>query len=130
MIGIDANVLVRFLTRDDPDAFEKAASFFSKRSSSDPAYLSSVALAEAIWVLRRGYRYSKKELADVLSRLLSTNALVIGGSEALKTSNGLVDTSMIADHLIAHFCKAAGCNSVVTFDKRAAQNVPGMELLT
>jgi predicted nucleic acid-binding protein len=53
VIGVDTNVLVRFLTADDPDQHTRALGFFEQRSSADPAFLSAVTIAETIWVLRK-----------------------------------------------------------------------------
>lgn len=130
MIGVDTNVLIRFLTKDDPLEYEKAVRFFKARSSSSPAYLSVVALAETIWVLRRSYGFSVEELSSLIVMLMSSKALIVAGREALETKDGLVDPSLIADYLIAHLSQGAGCFQTVTFDKRAAKKVPGMELLT
>ena len=58
MIGIDTNVLLRFLVHDDPKQGEKARQFMTERTAEDPAYVSAVVLAEVIWFLRQRLNYS------------------------------------------------------------------------
>ncbi len=129
MIGVDTNVLVRFLTRDEPVQYALAEMFFRGRSRSVPAFISAVTLAETIWVLRRAYSYSASEIDHMLSMLLSTDVVVVEGREGLETPKGAVPSNLIADYLVAHLCLSAGCSRVVTFDRYAAKAVPGMELL-
>ena len=130
MIGVDTNVLVRFLTRDEPEQYAIAEAFFRERSATEPAYVSAVVLAEVIWVLRRAYRLGLEEIRNAITLLFETDALIVEGKDRLETSDGAISPSMIADHLIAHLCEGAGCSHLVTFDQRAARDVPGMELLT
>jgi predicted nucleic-acid-binding protein len=129
VIGVDTNVLLRFLTNDEPAQYAVAERFFRERSADDPAFISSVTLAEAIWVLRGAYHFSATDIGRALSILFSTDAVIVEGREKLETAQGTVPADRIADHLVAHLCTRAGCSRVVTFDRRAARDVPGMELI-
>lgn len=132
MIGIDTNVLLRFLLADDPQQFETVKAFVSARSLEDPAFVSLLVIAETAWVLKRQYRYSNMAIASALSRLLPSEQFVFEDEDFL---DGLFEdeqtsASDLSDCIVAHLARRAGCRTTLTFDRKAASRVPGMELLT
>ncbi|MDQ6437005.1 PIN domain-containing protein [Mesorhizobium sp. LHD-90] len=131
MIGVDTNVLLRLLIVDDPAQNAAAKAFFGQRSADDPAFISGIVLAETVWVLRRRLSYSRRDVEDVVRRLLSSAELVIEDgarlSSLFSTSTG--PGTDIADFLVAWASERMGCGRVVTFDVRAARAIPSMELL-
>lgn len=131
MIAVDTNILLRYVVRDDPEQLEKAANFFRERTTEDPAYVSLIVVAEMIWVLRRLYRYSTEQVRAALLHLIETAELEFEEEQYLVRllSRGAVVKFDLADHLITLSGAKAGCSHTVTFDKRAAKSVPGMELL-
>ncbi|MCG6859346.1 MAG: type II toxin-antitoxin system VapC family toxin [Salaquimonas sp.] len=131
MKAVDTNVLLRQIVRDDPEQFEKTSAFFSQRTPDDPAYVSLIVLAELVWALRYHYRYRNTQVQQLLAALVETRELVFEDEQYLpKLLRQAEDSEAdIADYLIAHVAERAGCESTVTFDRRAAKSVPGMELL-
>jgi len=132
LIGLDTNVVVRIMTGDDDRQVAKIRAFLDGRSADDPAYVSAVVLAETIWVLESRLGYSREAVLTGLERLLTSNELQIEHGERLsdllqERHGNRID---IADHLVAWSSQAAGCSATVTFDRRAARNIPGMELLS
>jgi len=129
MIGIDTNVLIRLLVGDDADQQELVKDFFARRDGSDPAFVSAIALLETLWVLRRRFGYSSPAVLDALRKMLSSAAFNIQFGERLSgiLESGDPSSSDIADHLIAWSGEVAGCSHTVTFDRRAAKSVQGME---
>ena len=70
MIGLDTNVLVRYLTQDDPSQARLATDLIERRlSHQDPGFISIVAMVETAWVLERAYGLSAAEVAAVIERL-------------------------------------------------------------
>lgn len=130
MIGIDTNILVRFLVDDHPGQNDLARSFMANRTADDPAYVSAVVLAEAVWVLTRRLKYPLSTITELLQGLLATDGLIFEHTEELDAllSNDQ-PRSDLADHLISWAAQRAGCHRTVTFDETAARRVPGMELL-
>jgi predicted nucleic-acid-binding protein len=130
MIGIDTNVLLRLLTADDAQQHETALAFFKERSSASPAFVSAVTLAETVWVLHRSYRFSQEEIRSSLSQVLDSDDFVVEARESVEfiRQEG-ANPIHLGDYLVAHLCKKAGCERTVTFDRRAAKSVSGMELL-
>lgn len=131
MIGIDTNVLVRFLVDDDPRQNEMARKFLSMRSAEDPAFVSAITLAETVWVLHRRLRFPIANVISALRDLLASDGFVIQHADELGQllQGDRMPTTDVADYLIAWMGKVAGCSRTVTFDRRAAKAVPGMELL-
>ena len=119
--GIDTNVLVRFLTRDDAAQFRRVREFLEARfAEGDPVFVSVIVLCETVWVLRSAYRTPRREVAGALERLLGASGLVIEDRDqvaaaALAYRHGPGD---FADYLLGERNRAAGCVSTATLDRR------------
>jgi predicted nucleic-acid-binding protein len=132
MIGIDTNVLMRFLVNDDDRQNAIARRFLSERTADDPAYISAVTLAETVWLLRKRLNFPAADIRDTVKALLETEGLVIEHTEELDAllNDNRSPKADIADYLVFWCGVRAGCRSTVTFDRTAAKDIPGMELLT
>jgi len=130
MIGIDTNILVRHLTRDDPQQSDVAERFFRTRSSSDPAFVSLVVVTEFCWVMKKSYAYRNAQICVSFQQLLRSDEFRFEDDDFLTTLFfGPVFRGDIADYVIAHIANKKGCTKTLTFDQAAAKNIPGMELL-
>ena len=130
MIGLDTNILVRYLTHDDPTQTATAKKVMNSLSDDSPGFLSLIVIAELVWVLAISYRYGKHEIEQILETLLRSKELIIERAEvaaqALRAfSAGRAD---FADYLIERCAHAAECEYTVTFDQKAAR-VAGMRFL-
>jgi predicted nucleic-acid-binding protein len=127
MIGVDTNVLVRFLVHDDPEQGARADRFFAERSVGDPAFVSLVVVVETTWVLARRYGFDIATIARAVSALLTTDEVVVEAPDIVRRAmrDARVDRTDFADAVIAHLGVEAGCDGTVTFDRRAAA-APGM----
>jgi predicted nucleic-acid-binding protein len=127
VIGVDSNVLLRHILQDDAQQSAVASRFFAQRSQTDPAFISRLVLAETIWTLARSHRYDASAQCGVVRALLSSADVVVEKSETLRRTLADAEEARtgVADAIIAHTAIDAGCDGVVTFDKRA-QRLPGM----
>lgn len=129
MIGLDTNVVIRYLTRDDPAQAKAAARMMASLSADAPGFLSLIVIAELAWVLEASYEFKKNEIIQVLEGLLRSAELVIERAEivtqALHTFRGA--RAGFADCLIARCGHAAECQYTATFDRQAG--AAGMRLL-
>jgi predicted nucleic-acid-binding protein len=130
MIGLDTNILVRYITRDDSSQAVAAAKIIDTLSSKLPGFLSLVVIVELVWVLQFSYRFTKDEIAQVIDKLLRSKELVVERAEIVaqalrKFQAGRAD---FADYVIERCASAAGCDHTFTFDQRAA-GVSGMRLI-
>jgi predicted nucleic-acid-binding protein len=124
MIGLDTNVLVRYLTQDDPAQSRTATQIIEQRLSlANPGFVSVVTMAELVWVLDRAYGLSAQEIAAAVERMLQVDVLVVENEQevfmamiALKQGVGT-----FADALIGELAVRAGCTHTLTFDKKAVR---------
>jgi len=127
MIGVDTNILLRHVLQDDPVQSASASRFLATREADDPAFVSTGVLLEFIWTLRSRYRFAQSDVSQVVSSLLQSHDVVV--QEAAGVRRALWDArdenADIADAIFAHTAIDAGCDGVVTFDRRA-QRLPGM----
>lgn len=121
MKGVDTNVLVRYITRDDPGQ-ERAASRFleSARTRSEPIFVNVIVLCELVWVLGRSYEYSRAEVAAVVERVLATEQIVVEDADLawLALSDFKASKADFADCLIGRKNLRLGCEETATFDGR------------
>lgn len=131
MIGVDTNVLVRLVVDDDIKQFEAAKRFFGERSPADPAVVSLVVVAEAVWVLRNPYAFDAERVTDFVAAMLDSDDFLVENRSVVESAVNLSRDSRadIADCLIAAVAANIGASSTVTFDRLAARRIPGMELL-
>ena len=130
MIGLDTNILVRYLTQDDPLQSPKATEIIERRlAEGTPGFVSIVAMVETVWVLDRAYGLPPYRIAAAVERMLQTDVLVIENEQevftamiALKEGQG-----SFADSVIAALGVKAGCSCTLTFDHKAAR-LRGFEL--
>jgi predicted nucleic-acid-binding protein len=122
MIGLDTNVLVRYLTQDDPVQSRKATELIEGRlSERNPGFVSIVAMVETVWVLERAYGLASQVVAEAVERMLQIDVLMVEHEQevftamvALKEGHG-----SFSDAVIAALGAKAGCAHTVTFDRKA-----------
>ena len=130
MIGLDTNILVRYLAQDDPVQSPKATELIERRlSEENPGFVSVVAMVETAWVLDRAYGLAGREIAAAIERTLQADVLVVEDEQevfaamiALREGHG-----SFADALIGGLGGRAGCTHTLTFDQKASR-LPGFEL--
>ncbi|MGB8519069.1 MAG: type II toxin-antitoxin system VapC family toxin [Candidatus Tumulicola sp.] len=131
MIGVDTNVLIRLLIGDDERQQRQAHTYLLRHSSADdPAWVNRIVAVETVWVLERRYGYARKQIADVLERLLNTAELSFENHDLVRDAIGAYrEGAGFSDALIAAGNAAADCSTTVTFDARAAKQVRRFTLL-
>lgn len=129
MIGVDTNVLVRWLTADDATAYKRVVRLVAD-AGDDGLYLSDTVLVELVWVLTRTYRLGRMEALETLEALLDTRQFVCADRGLCLEALRLAQESGcdFADALVAVTNREAGCETTITFDQRAAR-LPSMTLL-
>jgi predicted nucleic-acid-binding protein len=130
LIGIDTNVLVRYIIRDSPDETAAATAFLESLTSEKPGFVPLVSIAELGWVLNRRYKFNRRDFARALGSLLDSAELLIEVEPQVKEALLLFESTHadFGDCLISRSAMAAGCDSIVTFDRKAAARL-GMSAL-
>lgn len=124
MIGLDTNILVRYLAQDDPIQSRKATDLFEGRlAKQNPGFISIVVMVETVWVLDRAYRLGRREIAAAIERILQTDVLVVENEQHVFTA--LVAfrdaRASFSDAIIAALGEKSGCSYTFTFDRKAAR---------
>lgn len=118
MIGIDTNILIRYLTKDDPEQWKLAVQIIQ---NNQPCFVSNIVLCEVVWVLtRQSYQFNKEQILNVLEMMLQSSGFEFENRSVVyqaiqRTKQGSADFS---DYLIGAIAQQAGCNETVTFDRK------------
>jgi predicted nucleic-acid-binding protein len=134
MIGLDTNVLVRYVAQDDAKQAALATRLIERQlSATKPGFISAVVLAELCWVLTRLYGATHAELRAMVEDLLNSQQFHMEHREAVQGALAHLQTTQgkragFVDALVAALAEAQGCERTFTFDKGAAKPA-GMALL-
>ena len=124
MIGLDTNVILRYLLQDDPKQTRQANEIVDRQlSEQTPGFISLVTVLEIVWVLRSLLKQNPSQIASHLENLLTADSLEVQNEQqvfdavfALKRGTGDFE-----DALIGALNAWAGCSHTLTFDRKAAQ---------
>jgi predicted nucleic-acid-binding protein len=122
--AVDTNILVRFLVRDDE---KQAASvyqlFKTAETKKETLFVSLLVVLEMIWVLESVYAVPRNEILDSISDLMTIPIFKIEQQSALQQfiSSARGSEHDLPDLLIAHSAKKHGCETTLTFDKKASR---------
>ena len=114
MIGLDTNVLIRYLTQDDEEQAAKANKLIdNKLSLNKPGFITLISLVEIIWVLESCYGQTKDEIIGVLHSLLTTKQLLVESADTayLAVKRYAAGKADFSDALIAIISENRGCGS-------------------
>jgi predicted nucleic-acid-binding protein len=127
MIGLDTNVVVRYIMLDDAKQSPKAAKLIESLTVDAPGFVSIVSIVELGWVLSSCYGLTRQQLAQAFEALLRTKEIVI--DRVLKALRVFKATSAdLTDCLIERSAVSAGCARTMMFDIGAAKTA-GMSLI-
>jgi len=127
LIGVDTNILVRYLTQDDPSQARRVDALLKEAfDANDQVYIDDVVLCEMVWVLGARYRYEKSAVTAVLDDLLETTLFAFEDRNLLRRAldafrSGAGD---FADYVIGLRNARAGCENTVTFDRALRGRAP------
>ena len=130
MIGLDTNVLVRYIMQDDLKQSPLATRLIESRSVESRGFVPLVSVVELFWVMSSAYELDRGQLIAALEGLLRTKEFVVERAEIVWKALRIFQTANVdfADCLIERSAAAAGCERTMTFDRGAAKNA-GMTLL-
>jgi predicted nucleic-acid-binding protein len=124
MIGIDTNVLVRFLVGDDQEQSDRARRLIKREvGHGEPVLISLIVLLETEWVLRSRYGLTKAETLAALSSLLDAADLQLEDESSVEQAVFTWKDSRaeFADCLISAHHRTLGCRATATFDAKASK---------
>ena len=125
-LWIDANVILRFLTKDPPEMAERSARLMAKAERGEVSlYMSPLVLAEVIWVLKSFYRFSMTAIAHVIISLVSAPGIEVDNRELIIRAVELARDRNVdfADAYLALQAAEHG-ETVCTFDESDFRRLP------
>jgi predicted nucleic-acid-binding protein len=131
VIGLDTNVIVRYLAQDDPRQATAATRLIEGSLSAEArGFVSIVTLAEVVWVMSSNYRAARAAVAEIVEGLLTAPQLAIEKADVIwRALRAFRDSKAdFSDAVIVELGRDAGCSKTVTFDRQAAAH-PGFEAL-
>ena len=132
MMGLDTNVLLRYLAQDDPKESTRATEIIEQRlTEEEPGFVSLVTVLEVVWVLKSLFKRSRKEIANDIEMLLAAETLEVQNEQevyhaVVSLRNG---TGTFEDALIGSLGTWRGCSATWTFDEDAAKRLHGFQLI-
>ena len=130
MIGLDTNVLVRYIMQDDVKQAVKATKLIEALDSDNPGYITMVSVVELYWVLTSCYDLTGRQVAQALEAILRTKQFLVERADQVMRALRVfgVGNADFADCLIERSASGAGCEQIMTFDVRASKHA-GMTLI-
>ena len=130
MIGLDTNVLVRYLVQDHPAQARKATQIIEEGEEEEAFFIASVVVCELVWVMESAYGYGRDLVVSVLEQILRTGQFWFEDKDLLWQAltdyrKGKADFS---DYVIGRMGAQAGCLRTLTFD-RSLRSSPNFEVL-
>jgi|SRR5580658_2716037 predicted nucleic-acid-binding protein len=124
MIGLDTNVILRYLLQDDPKQSRQVNQIIEKQlSQENRGFISLVTVLEIVWVLRSLLKQTPVQISAHLERLLAADTLEVQNEQqvyeaafALKRGTGEFE-----DALLGALNAWAGCSVTLTFDRGASR---------
>ena len=126
MIGIDTNILIRYLTNDDEEQSNEVLKLFEQYSGIESSiYINNIVLCEVVWVLEVAYKYPKQDITHALKLVLQTpeftfenHVNIVKALYDYEQSNG----ADFSDILISVTNIDKGCITTYSFDKKAGKH--------
>jgi predicted nucleic-acid-binding protein len=131
MIGLDTNILLRYLAQDHPTHSPRATEIIERRlTEEEPGFVSLVSILEVVWVLKSLFKRSRQEIANDIEMLLAADTLEVQNEQevyyaVLSLRNGI---GTFEDALIGSLSLWRGCSATLTFDEGAAKRLHGFRL--
>lgn len=130
MIGLDTNVLVRYITQDDDKQAALANSLIESLDDASPGFVTLVSVVELNWVLESAYNFTRQQFVEVMQALLTVDAIKLDRAAVVASAVRVYSASKadFSDCLIERLSTGTGCERTMTFDKAAAKTA-GMVLI-
>jgi predicted nucleic-acid-binding protein len=130
MIGLDTNIMVRYVAQDNKEQSIKATRLIESLSAASPGYVGIITLVEMVWVMQGCYAATRQDICAVLKTLLQTREIVVAKADIVWQALRLFKEGKadFADCLIERLASEAGCDYTATFDRNASKYC-GMRLI-
>lgn len=116
MIAIDTNIIVRFLTQDDPEQYQKSVDVFSTQD----VFIADTVILETEWVLRYAYAYTPDRIIAAIRQVCGLPNVHLQDADTIMLALMGQEAGLdFADAL--HLAQGSQCKEMLTFDQRFAK---------
>jgi len=132
MIGLDTNILLRYLTKDQTPQTDAACKFIDDTiESGQDLFVNHIVLFELFWVMKKIYNLSKAQIIGSLDLLLDSYGIIIENEDDVSSALQIYADNNVdfSDALIAVGNLRNNVDYTMTFDKKAANKINGFKLL-
>ena len=121
MTAIDTNIIIRLLTHDDHNQFQKAKKLMSR----EEIFIPDTVILETEWVLRFAYNFKKHEVCSGLRKLFGLPNIVLQNADIVALAlNWYKEALDFADAF--HLAYSQHCSTLATFDKKFIKAANGL----
>ena len=130
MIGLDTNVLVRYIMQDDAKQSAKANKLIESLNADKPGFIPLIAIVQLVRVLECCFQLTRDQLVQALDALLPTKERVVDRADRVIKALRLFKAGPadFADCLMERWASSAGCSRTMSFAVAAAKT-GGMTLI-
>jgi predicted nucleic-acid-binding protein len=123
VIGLDTNVLVRYITQDDHKQAALANVLIENLDDASTGFVTLVTVVELSWVLESAYNFTRRQFAEVMQTLMAVDTIKLDRAAVVASAVRVYAASKadFSDCLIERLSANAGCERTMTFDKAAAK---------
>jgi predicted nucleic-acid-binding protein len=124
VIGLDTNVLLRYIVIDDQDQSSRARKLIETQCSPEsPGFINRIVLCECVWTLERSYGYERSRVTEAVKALIDARGLMFEDAAHIRAVLPAYEAGKanFADLLVASVNRASGCETTATFDRKAGR---------
>ncbi|MEK6397286.1 MAG: type II toxin-antitoxin system VapC family toxin [Terriglobus sp.] len=130
MIGLDTNIVLRYLLQDDVVQTARVNRLIDRLTPENPGYISIATTLEIVWVLRSLFKLTPNQIATHIEQLLAADTFKLQNEQqvfeaAFALKRGLGE---FEDALISALNTWAGCTETVTFDQGTSR-IPNIRVI-
>ena len=129
---LDTNLLVRYLTEDDPDKADAVEALLDNASHGEfRLIIPSVVMAELVWVLESFYKMDQPRIAGLLEALLHTPGLEVQDNRLIRQALEAYRENKVdfIDAWIMTFARQRSIRRIYSYDKKHFKNIPDLEII-
>ena len=113
MISLDTNVLVRFVTNDEPRQAKRARALIE----GNDVFVAATVLLESEWVLRAAYGFTADQILDALRKVLGLARMQVEAADKVEKAFSWYAVGLdFADAL--HVAFSGSAERFATFDEK------------
>ncbi|MBL4901789.1 MAG: type II toxin-antitoxin system VapC family toxin [Desulfocapsa sp.] len=125
MIGIDTNILVRYITQDDELQSNIATEFIENYcSTGNKIFVNHLVICELVWVLKKCYKLSKPKTITVIQHILQIAQFSIENAQIIwqALTDYKTGSADFADYVVGRTNIFNKCDETITFDKKTSKS--------